>query len=170
MNLPFTVEQFLDVFGIYNQAVWPMQIFLYVFALIAIVLAIKKFNNSDRIISIILAFFWLWIGIVYHFVFFSSINKSIFLKFFKSLSKIALLQMKWGIPQPETVKDYVIEGLVDGQWQELIHVTGNYQRLKRHNLPSVIPVQSIRINIIATNGLNHARVCEVRVYGVNPDE
>ena len=76
MNLPFTVEQFLDVFGIYNQAVWPMQIFLYVFALIAIVLAIKKFNNSGRIISIILALFWLWMGIVYHLVYFTAINKA----------------------------------------------------------------------------------------------
>ena len=33
MNLPFTVEQFLDVFAQYNQAVWPIQIVAYVLVL-----------------------------------------------------------------------------------------------------------------------------------------
>ena len=76
MNLPFSIKQFLDVFGIYNQAVWPMQIVLYLFAVVAIVLAFKKFKNSDKIVSIILAFFWLWIGIVYHLIYFTAINKA----------------------------------------------------------------------------------------------
>lgn len=76
MNLPFTIEQFLDVFGIYNESVWPMQIVLYLFAVVAIVLAFKKFKNSDKIVSIILAFFWLWIGIVYHLIYFTAINKA----------------------------------------------------------------------------------------------
>lgn len=76
MYLPFTIEQSLNVFGIYNQAVWPMQIVLYLFAVVAIVLAFKKFKNSDKIVSIILAFFWLWIGIVYHIIYFTAINKA----------------------------------------------------------------------------------------------
>jgi hypothetical protein len=76
MNLPFTTDQFLDVFGQYNQAIWPMQIFLHLFAFIAIFLALKKFKNSDKIVSSILAFFWMWIGIVYHLLYFTAINKA----------------------------------------------------------------------------------------------
>ena len=79
MNLPFTVEQFFDVFGVYNQAVWPMQIVLYLLALIAIFFAFIKFKNSDKIISAVLAFFWLWIGIVYHLIYFTAINKAAYL-------------------------------------------------------------------------------------------
>jgi hypothetical protein len=41
----------------------------------------------------------------------------------------------WG-PQPETVKDYVIEGqTADGKWRTLCNVSGNYQRRRIHTLP-----------------------------------
>jgi hypothetical protein len=76
MSLPFTIEQFLSVFEEYNLSVWPMQIALVLIAILAIILSIRKINRSDKIISIALAFFWLWIGIVYHFAYFTSINKA----------------------------------------------------------------------------------------------
>ena len=75
MKFPFTAEQFLDVFGQYNEAVYPMQFVLYLVAGTAIYLAIKTTSSSDKIISLILAFLWLWMGLVYHLLFFSSINK-----------------------------------------------------------------------------------------------
>jgi hypothetical protein len=74
MNLPFTTEQFLSVFEQYNQAVWPVQIFLNILGLAAVVLAVKKYAFSDRLIIAILAFLWLWIGIAYHLAFFAAIN------------------------------------------------------------------------------------------------
>jgi len=76
MNLPFTVDQFLDVFAHYNMAVWPMQIILNLLALIIIIFTIFKFKLADRINSLILAFFWFWIGVVYHLMFFSPINEA----------------------------------------------------------------------------------------------
>jgi hypothetical protein len=79
MKLPFTIEEFLKVFERYNLAVWPMQIILYLLALIAIYLAIKKIAFSDKIIIIILSFFWMWMGIVYHLIYFTSINKAAFI-------------------------------------------------------------------------------------------
>ncbi len=79
MNLPFSVEQFMGVFEKYNTAVWPMQIALVLMALLALFLSLKKFPNSDKIISMFLGFFWLWIGIVYHLIYFSSINKAAYL-------------------------------------------------------------------------------------------
>lgn len=36
MNLPFTPEQFFEIFRQYNEAVWPAQIALNLFALTAV--------------------------------------------------------------------------------------------------------------------------------------
>ncbi len=79
MKTPFTIEQFLEVFKNYNQAVYPMHIVLYLISAIAIYLALKPNPKSDKIISIILAFLWLWMGIVYHLIFFTVINKAAYL-------------------------------------------------------------------------------------------
>lgn len=74
MGLPFTPEQFFGVFEQYNEAVWPAQVAIYIAAAIAFYLVLKPGKYSNKVISIILAFFWLWMGIVYHWSFFSSIN------------------------------------------------------------------------------------------------
>ena len=74
MNLPFSVQQFLDLFASYNTAVWPAQIILHLAAIVVIGMSARPFRGSDRIISLVLALFWLWMGLVYHIAFFSSIN------------------------------------------------------------------------------------------------
>ena len=74
MKIPFTVEQFFDIFGTYNTAIWPAQIFAYVLGALAIILAVKDDKTYSKIISGILALFWVWIGIFYHFMNFSVIN------------------------------------------------------------------------------------------------
>jgi hypothetical protein len=79
MKLPFTIEQFLEVFKNYNTAVFPIQFIFYLLALIAIYLSVRKITLSDKIISAILSFFWLWMGIAYHFVFFTTINKGAYI-------------------------------------------------------------------------------------------
>lgn len=77
--MQFTKEQFIEIFINYNQTVFPVQILLYILSLFAIYSSYKKYKNSDKYISIILAFFWLWMGIVYHLIFFSTINKAAYL-------------------------------------------------------------------------------------------
>jgi len=79
MKTPFTVEQFLDIFRNYNDTVFPMQVIFYVISVIVIYLTIKPTSKSDRIISGILAFLWLWMGVVYHLIFFTAINKAAYL-------------------------------------------------------------------------------------------
>lgn len=74
MRIPFTTEQFFEIFAKYNSAVWPMQIVFYFFAAIVIGILFIKKPFYKKGISGILSIFWLWMGIVYHFVFFSSIN------------------------------------------------------------------------------------------------
>lgn len=74
MQLPFDADQFLGVFSRYNAAVWPAQIALVLFALVAVALALRPGPRSDRAISAILGGLWLWMGVVYHLAFFSAIN------------------------------------------------------------------------------------------------
>lgn len=76
MKTPFTLQQFLDVFKAYNETVFPGQLVLYALAIILLVLVGRRAPNADRYSNAILAFFWLWMGFVYHLVFFTTINKA----------------------------------------------------------------------------------------------
>lgn len=79
METPFTAEQFSETFRIYNQAVWPMQIVLYLLSFTAVYFAFKPTPKSGKMISGLLAFFWLWMGVVYHLIYFTTINKAAYL-------------------------------------------------------------------------------------------
>ena len=71
-------------------------------------------------------------------------------------------KMIWGMPQPETVRNYTIEWRSNSTWESIAKVEGNYQRLRRHRLDQ-LPFDALRITILATNGIDHARLVEVRV-------
>lgn len=79
MNLPFTPDQFLAVFESYNLSVWPMQIVLVLCALAAAALAAVNHACAGRAVSLMLAALWLWMGVAYHLLFFTSINKAAYL-------------------------------------------------------------------------------------------
>ena len=79
MKLPFTTKQFLQVFKDYNDTVFPLQIFFYFLAAAIIIFSVRKTAGSDKIVNLILTFFWLWMGIVYHLLFFVTINKAAYL-------------------------------------------------------------------------------------------
>ena len=72
--MPFTPEQFFEVFSRYNNAVWPAQLALYALGVIAILLAIGDGTRRGQMGAAILAFLWLWVAIVYHLAFFRAIN------------------------------------------------------------------------------------------------
>jgi hypothetical protein len=65
--MPFSADQFLEVFGRYNEAVWPMQLVLFAMGLVAVALLAGRGASNGRVISAILAFFWAWMAIAYHF-------------------------------------------------------------------------------------------------------
>ncbi len=79
MQLPFTIDQFLSVFKTYNESVFPLQIVFYLIAFSCVYLLFKPIKNNGKIISAALSFFWLWIGIFYHLMFFTTINKAAYL-------------------------------------------------------------------------------------------
>ena len=79
MSLPFSIEQFLDIFEKYNRSVWPLQLIFYLMAVLIIGLSFVKFRSSDRVIVSLLSFFWIWMGAIYHLVYFTAINKAAFI-------------------------------------------------------------------------------------------
>jgi hypothetical protein len=69
-------------------------------------------------------------------------------------------RMQWGRPQTETLKEFkLIASSKEGD-KEIAHVKNNYQRLL-HVPVELSNVQSLRLEVIETNGLDHARVMEI---------
>ncbi|MFC2076022.1 FAD-dependent oxidoreductase [candidate division KSB1 bacterium] len=66
-------------------------------------------------------------------------------------------------PQPETVKDFDISIRKDGSWSKAAEIRDNYQRLRRVDLDG-LPGDAVRIDVRQTNGLDHARIFEIRCY------
>lgn len=76
--LPFTIEQFIEVFVHYNQAIWPAQIVAYALGAVAVALLFWRLRAGGSVIALILAAMWLWTGIFYHWLFFSPLNNAAF--------------------------------------------------------------------------------------------
>lgn len=72
--IPFTSEVFFALFEDYNLAIWPAQIIAYMVGLLVLVLVFAPTQTGGRIIGAALALFWLWTGIVYHWLTFAGIN------------------------------------------------------------------------------------------------
>lgn len=70
-------------------------------------------------------------------------------------------------PQPETLRDYTLQGRTAAGWQTLAAVSDNYQRLRVHDFPA-ISVTALRLTATATNGDPHARLFELRAYAPTP--
>jgi hypothetical protein len=102
MGLPFTVEQFLDVFARYNQAIWPLHLVAYALGLTAVALAWRPSAAGHRLIAAILAACWLWMGVVYHLLFFREINPAAI--GFAALFVVEGLLFLWaGVARPRLV-------------------------------------------------------------------
>lgn len=73
-------------------------------------------------------------------------------------------RMIWGRAQPETVRDYTLEAQTDSGWQRLLNVGENYHRRREHRLERPVMTRALRLRVTTTNGLDHARVCEIRIH------
>jgi hypothetical protein len=64
---------------------------------------------------------------------------------------------------PLIARDYRVEACVNGVWQTVAGVAGNYQRRRVHTFEPVT-TSEIRVTVDATNGGNTARLYEIRAY------
>jgi hypothetical protein len=78
MKVPFTSDQFFNVFENYNTKLFPIQLLILLLGLIALVLVHQKKSSKNILIGSFLGLLWIWIGAVYHLTFFTTINKPAF--------------------------------------------------------------------------------------------
>jgi len=79
MRVPFSTSDFFDVFAAYNEAVFPVQVLLYLLAFAVLWAAIRRKKAFGRWIYGGLGLMWLWCGVAYHGMFFSEINRGAYL-------------------------------------------------------------------------------------------
>jgi len=74
MNLPFSHDAFLDVFGAYNAAVWPAVMLLWLVTAGVVFALFRTGRLNGQALFWLLALHWAWSGVAYHWFFFRSIN------------------------------------------------------------------------------------------------
>ena len=79
MQLPFTLEEFFDLFAAYNGALWPAVVALWLASLMAAVWLKSSRRPRGRWISGLLAVHWAWSAVAYHVAFFTRINPAAWL-------------------------------------------------------------------------------------------
>jgi hypothetical protein len=79
LQVPFNTAAFFDVFERYHRAVWPALFLLYASGLVAILGGMRGSTVRTRRSLLALAFLWAWMGIVYHWIFFTPINPAAYL-------------------------------------------------------------------------------------------
>jgi hypothetical protein len=74
MQLPFTREQFFDLFVAYNEALWPAAVALWIASAVIVALRLSARHPHDRWVSALLVGHWAWSALAYHVAFFTRIN------------------------------------------------------------------------------------------------
>jgi hypothetical protein len=78
MDLPFTEREFFDLFGAYNQAFWPVVAGFWI-ASAAMTVRLVRGQITSRGLTRLVAAQWAWTGLVYHGLYFTSINPAAWL-------------------------------------------------------------------------------------------
>jgi hypothetical protein len=76
MTLPFTITEFLKVFELYNEAIWPTQVLSYLGGAAVVGLIASRSRYAGIAATAVLAAMWLLNGIGYHLAYFSEINRA----------------------------------------------------------------------------------------------
>jgi hypothetical protein len=63
--MPFTIEMLLEYFVVYNERIWPLQLLGYVLGLLTLVPLFRPGKAWNRVVTGVLAFLWLWLGLVF---------------------------------------------------------------------------------------------------------
>ena len=79
MQLPFTREQFFDLFAAYNTTLWPALVVLWIASAVVSILLLSWRRPPDRWIAALVAAHWIWSAVAYHAAFFARINPAAWL-------------------------------------------------------------------------------------------
>ena len=114
MRLPFTLDQFLDVFRRYNAAVCPYPAILWLFGAGAVAAAWKADGGRSRFAEWVLGLLWAWSGLVYHLLYFRAINPMapVFAALFVAEAALILLAGRAGRLRFDVRRD--VAGFVGG--------------------------------------------------------
>jgi len=93
MKVPFSEEQFLAVFGQYNDSLETAVAILWIGTAAVVLFWLTSRRPPDRTIAALLAIEWGWTGLVYHFGFFTRINPAAWI--FGALSLIQAGLFAW---------------------------------------------------------------------------
>lgn len=77
--MPFTTEQFFYVFEQYNSAVFPFQLLIFILGIVGLFLLHSRLPGKNKFIGSYLGILWIWVGTIYHFIFFAEINPAAYL-------------------------------------------------------------------------------------------
>jgi hypothetical protein len=93
ISVPFTQDQFLDVFGVYNTSLWPFALVLWMLTLLTIVFVLLRKPGAARFMNVVLVVHWAWAAVVYHAGLFSSISSAAWL--FSGLFILEAALLSW---------------------------------------------------------------------------
>lgn len=97
--MPFTVDQFFDVFGRYNSLLWPVVLLLWLVSAATIVWWARTGVRASRLVATLLAFHWAWSGVAFHWAFFVANNPAA--RFFGALFLFQAVCLAWvGVARP----------------------------------------------------------------------
>lgn len=91
--MPFTTDEFFDVFARYNLDLWPWQILAIAGGLAAVALLFWSSRAAAALILIILAAMWLVNGVGYHWLYFAPINP--IARLFAAVFVVQALLLAW---------------------------------------------------------------------------
>jgi hypothetical protein len=72
--IPFSRDEFLEVFAAYNRDIAPGQGVLYLVGLACLILVFCDRGWARRTIMILLGGLWLWMAVAYHLLYFTRVN------------------------------------------------------------------------------------------------
>jgi hypothetical protein len=117
VQLPFSHDAFLDVFGAYNQRWWPFELVLWVVTTVVATRWLTGPGVSGRLLMALLGVHWVWSGIAYHWTFFRAINPAaaVFAAAFVAQGALFVglaMRAQWKAARPRGFRGLLATGLL----------------------------------------------------------
>jgi hypothetical protein len=91
--LLFSPRTYYRMFELYHGGVWPFHVIVLASGVSIVLLARRKETWAQRTIAVVLAAWWLWVGVAFHLNRYATINWSA--KYFAALFVIQALLLAW---------------------------------------------------------------------------